>query len=309
MPIQVDDVDRMPQSSIAMEIPSSSNPTSTFARPAPAIDGYYSMNVDAQKEHIEPCNPSVFNRLASWYSHQMDNYPVITKSLFGGCSSVLGDMLAQFLENNTALREQPTEGLYGRRILAMYCTGLCYGPMLHYMYEFYEHVLPIDFDEQCLSGCIGEDDTEAIAKDDTLLDESGIVANGSTKDALLPYCFCHSTMFHSFYTISNRKIVNAFLHVAIDQGIMAFAYVAVMMVITGIVEGGWEVLGEEFHEDFINNVHSLWLAAILFTGPIQIVAFRYLPLKWRTLAVNVLEVFEVMVMSYITHRNREVPQE
>jgi hypothetical protein len=268
---------------------------------SPAIDGYYSMNVDSQEEHIEPCNPSVLLRLVGWYSHQIDDYPVLTKSIFGGCSSILGDMLAQFIENNTALREEPTEGLYAQRILAMFCTGLCYGPMLHYIYEFYEHVLPIDFDEQCLSQCIGDDD-----------DGDNIFAmeeDASTVVQPAPDYFCHSTMFHSFYTISNRKIVNAFLHVAIDQGIMAFAYVAVMMVVTGIIEGRWDVLGEEFHEDFINNVHSLWLAAILFTGPIQIVAFRYLPLKWRTLAVNVLEVFEVMVMSYITHRNREVPQE
>ena len=269
---------------------------------APAIDGYYSMNVDSQEEHIEPCNPSVLLRLVGWYSHQIDDYPVLTKSIFGGCSSILGDMLAQFIENNTALREEPTEGLYAQRILAMFCTGLCYGPMLHYIYEFYEHVLPIDFDEQCLSQCIGDDDDG-----DNII--FAMEEDASTVVQPAPDYFCHSTMFHSFYTISNRKNVNAFLHVAIDQGIMAFAYVAVMMVVTGIIEGRWDVLGEEFHEDFINNVHSLWLAAIMFTGPIQIVAFRYLPLKWRTLAVNVLEVFEVMVMSYITHRNREVPNE
>ena len=283
----------------------------TTADPSPAIDGYYSMNnLDTRGEKSVASHPSTCHRLVGWYSHHIDNNPVITKSAFGGCSSILGDMLAQCIENNTALREEPTEGLYGRRILAMFLTGLCYGPMLHYIYEFYEHVLPIDFDEQCLSGCIGEnDDGETSSKDDTLLDDSGIVANASATNEIIPYYLCHSTMFHSFYTFSNRKNVNAFLHVAIDQGIMAFAYVAVMMVVTGVVEGRWNELGEEFHNDFINNVHSLWLAGLMFTGPIQIVSFRYLPLKYRTLAVNVLEVFEVMVMSYITQRNRDVPLE
>jgi hypothetical protein len=263
----------------------------------PAIDGYYSMNLDAKEDQREPYTPTILNRLATWYSHQMDNYPVTTKSAFGGCSSILGDVLAQCIENNTALREEPTEGLYGQRILAMFSAGLCFGPMLHYIYEFYEHVLPIDFDEQCLSGCIGEEDDCKL----TINDDSSVVE-------LSPY-FCHSTMFHSFYAISNRKNVNAFLHVAIDQGIMAFAYVAVLMVVTGIVEGRWNELGEEFQHDYMGNVHAMWLAALMFTGPIQMVAFRYLPLKWRTLAVNVLEVFEVMVMSYITHRNREVPNQ
>ena len=44
--------------------------------------------------------------------------------------------------------------------------------------------------------------------------------------------FCHSTMFHSYYTLSHRRYVNAFLHVVIDQGIMQLPYVAIMMLIT-----------------------------------------------------------------------------
>ena len=38
--------------------------------------------------------------------------------------------------------------------------------------------------------------------------------------------FCHSTKFHSYYTKSHKKCVNAFLHVLIYQGLMAFAFVA-----------------------------------------------------------------------------------
>ena len=277
---------------------------------SPAIDRYYPMDVDQEEGTNEIPHSNIFDRFCSWYSAQMDQSPVRTKSAFGGCAAIVGDVLAQLIENNTALRAEPTEGLHAQRIIAMFLTGLTYGPMLHYIYEFYEHVLPIDFDEQCLSGCVGEEDDDKTSKVDTLLDES-VVLSGPVKkdDESLPYYMCHSTMFHSFYTISNRKNVNAFLHVAIDQGIMAFAYVAVMMVVTGIVEGHWNQLREEFDNDFINNVHALWLAALIGIGPMQIVAFRYLPLKWRTLAVNVLEVFEVTVMSYITHRNRDAPND
>jgi hypothetical protein len=102
--------------------------------------------------------------------------------------------------------------------------------------------------------------------------------------------------------------VNAFIHVAIDQGIMAFPFVALMMFVTGIVEGHWNKLGQEFSEDYIDNIYALWLAAIFGIGPLQIIAFRYLDLKWRALAANLLDVLEVMVMSYLTHRNREAPQ-
>jgi hypothetical protein len=33
-----------------------------------------------------------------WYSTQMDTHPVFTKSITGGCSSILGDVIAQFVE-------------------------------------------------------------------------------------------------------------------------------------------------------------------------------------------------------------------
>jgi hypothetical protein len=116
------------------------------------------------------------------------------------------------------------------------------------------------------------------------------------------YC-CHSTMFHSYYTISHRKFINAFLHVVIDQGIMGFVFIALMMLITGIIEGHWSELRTIFVNDYITNIHLLWLVALFVIGPIQILAFRYLSLKWRALSVSCLDVLEVTIMSVITHRN------
>jgi hypothetical protein len=120
------------------------------------------------------------------------------------------------------------------------------------------------------------------------------------------YC-CHSTMFHSYYTISHRKFINAFLHVVIDQGIMGFVFIALMMLITGIIEGHWSELRTIFVNDYITNIHLLWLVALCVIGPIQILAFRYLSLKWRALSVSCLDVLEVTIMSVITHRNLNVP--
>ena len=78
-----------------------------------------------------------------WYSTQMDTYPVFTKSITGGCSSILGDVIAQIVETT------PYTPFNYRRIVAMFCTGLCFGPILHYTYEFYEYVLPINIDSVC----------------------------------------------------------------------------------------------------------------------------------------------------------------
>ncbi|KAL3812106.1 hypothetical protein ACHAXA_009441 [Cyclostephanos tholiformis] len=269
---------------------------------SPAIDGYYSIFGDDLEANNES-SPSYFPTnliytFCYWYSTKMDERPVLTKSITGGCSSIVGDILAQWIENGTSLRMDSSEGLHYRRIFAMFCTGLSYGPMLHYIYEFYEHVLPIDIDEQ-ISQCIDKEDSKCKNPDPTFID--------NVADDVQTTYFCHSTMFHSYYTISHRKFVNAFVHVLVDQGLMAFFFVAVMMFITGVIEGHWNSLAEEFEQDYIENIHRLWVAALLAIGPIQLLAFRFLSLKWRAVAVSLLDVFEVSMMSYITHRNRETP--
>jgi hypothetical protein len=257
------------------------------------------LEANNESSQASSCHANLIYSFGYWYSTKMDERPVLTKSLTGGCSSIIGDILAQCIENGTSLRMDSSEGLHYRRVIAMFCTGLCYGPMLHYIYEFYEHVLPIDVDEQ-INQCIDKEDSQNVKPDPSFVDD--VINDVSTT------YFCHSTMFHSYYTISNRKLVNAFIHVLVDQGLMAFAFVAIMMSVTGVVEGHWNSLAEEFERDYIENIHRLWVAAIVAIGPIQLLAFRYLSLKWRALAVSMLDVFEVSMMSYITHRNRVQPE-
>lgn len=286
-------------------IPKSSSSAAAAAvkKEPPAIDGYYSMDVDEYHAADQPTSSfrhskyNIFYRFGSWYSKRVDESPVLTKSATGGLSAILGDLLAQYLENNTSLREDSTEGLHAQRILAVFLTGLCYGPILHYFYTFMEHQLPI---QQC-------EDPPCIESDSDTKDEITDYSNSAVLDEYIPRYSCHSTMFHSFFSFSKTKYVNAFLHVAIDQGFMAFPFVALMMVITGVVEGHSSELREEFETVYIQNVHALWIAALLGMGPMQIVAFRYLSLKWRNLVANILDVIEVMVMSYVTHRTREAP--
>ena len=304
-----------------------------------------------------------------WYSTQMDTYPVFTKSITGGCSSILGDVIAQFVETTTPYTPFPFNY---RRIVAMFCTGLCFGPILHYTYEFYEYVLPINIDSVCADTVVtpvmrkcggGEgfpsseqtmstndmlllaDGTMIMKHDKQLVSSSNTTTNhhnhennqrvverndndndGNTNDFIIQsntlveeyvvdsttettthyqettYC-CHSTMFHSYYTISHRKFINAFLHVVIDQGIMGFVFIALMMLITGIIEGHWSELRTIFVNDYITNIHLLWLVALFVIWPIQVLAFRFLSLKWRALSVSCLDVLEVTILSVITHRN------
>ena len=269
---------------------------------SPAIDGYHSMDIDEYRANSnDPSTSSrtknnLFYRFGSWYSKRVDESPVLTKSATGGLSAILGDVIAQYLENNTPLRSDSTEGLHAQRILAVFLTGLCYGPILHYFYTFMEHQLPI---QQCDDPCLDDNTTNK--------DESCDYSNSAVLDEFIPRYSCHSTMFHSYFPFSKTKYLNAFLHVAIDQGFMAFPFVALMMVITGVVEGHYDELREEFETVYIQNVHALWIAALLGMGPMQVIAFRYLSLKWRNLVANILDVIEVMVLSFITHRTREAP--
>lgn len=340
--------------------------------------------------------PRILYTFCYWYSTQMDTHPVSTKSITGGCSSILGDVIAQFVETPYANYWGSIPFNY-RRTFAMFCTGLCFGPILHYTYEFYEYVLPINIDAGCVDTvvtpmrecaiigssnrsrmtiksycpfggvdgttikCGGEgfpsqtmstndmllladgtrimkhdkqlsssnttnnhhhdsnqrvvernnnnDNDLSIRSNNTLVEEY-VDSTETTKTTTTTHYhqetttyFCHSTMFHSYYTISRRKFINAILHVVIDQGIMGFVFIALMMLITGIIEGHWDTLRTIFVNDFITNIHLLWLVALFVIGPIQILAFRYLSLKWRALSVSCLDVLEVTIMSVITHRN------
>lgn len=267
-------------------------------------EGHYSKFDESGEVLTPPQNNIMLNtiiyRFCSWYSTQNEVNPLRTISLTGGICAFVGDILAQCIEKRTSLRTESTEGLHHRRTLAVFIAGLCYGPLLHYTYALLEYILPIHCEEQWLG-----DGATASTQEDDIVDQSNL----KPISAVPPYTMCYSTMFHSFSLISTKKYVNAFLHVAIDQGIMAFPFVAIMMLITGIVEGHWNKLGKEFSEDYMDNIHALWIAALFGIGPIQIVAFRFLDLKWRALAANILDVLEVMVMSYLTHRNRKVPDQ
>lgn len=330
--------------------------------------------------------PHILYTFCYWYSTQMDTQPVLTKSITGGCSSILGDVIAQFVETPFTNYWGSSIPFNYRRTFAMFCTGLCFGPILHYTYEFYEYVLPINIDAVCAddtvvtpmtlrqviqsycpfggdsntniaimggeggfpsqtmstndmllladgtrilkhgsyvddkqlssnSQCEGRsnnnviDDNDFIVHSNTLDEEEYHDSNESTTITHIEETsyFCHSTMFHSYYTLSRRKFINAFLHVVIDQGIMGFVFIALMMLITGIIEGHWNDLHTIFVNDYITNIHLLWLVALFGIGPIQILAFRYLSLKWRALSVSCLDVLEVTIMSVITHRNLNVP--
>ena len=262
--------------------------TSTMA---PSFDGY-SIYVDdhdgssGTKAKRISCT-EVVGLFGSWYSSQLDHHPVRTKCITAAILAATGDVLAQLIEHHTNLRLGTTGDLDERRIIAMFIEGLCFsGPLLHFVFEFYEYIFPIHCLERPLDGCDPSENEIEIQKDDDTHLES------------------NHHIVHQDYMMSQRRCLNAFLHVAFDQVVMAFPYVGGLMIITSLVEGHGDELAEELENEYIPNVKASWMAA-LGLAPFQILAFRFLPVTWRVLAVNLQDVLWVMIMSYVTHRTRE----
>ena len=273
--------------------------TTSEAKGVYSIDGYMSFP-DAATDKSDTSGASfviserakrltqAIAQLGAFYSEQVELHPVRTKALTTGMLSIVGDIVAQRIE----LHFDPVgdSTLDTLRLLAMFIEGVCYsGPLLHYVFEFYECIFPI----QCLedSGCNYADDTITVTSNVSIASQASMSSRA------------HPSA-HADYMMSQKKFLNAFLHVAFDQIIMAFPYVGGLMIITAVVEGHASDLGYELRHDYFHNIQVSWAAALVL-APFQILAFRYLDTMWRVLAVNIQDVIWVAVMSYMTHRNRD----
>ncbi|KAL7475953.1 hypothetical protein ACHAW6_001844 [Cyclotella cf. meneghiniana] len=248
----------------------------------------YTIHTDDGEEKTSASRMScaeLISKLGNWYADQLESHPIRTKSLSAGSLAIVGDVLAQIIEYETDFDDED-KFLDNRRIFAMFIEGSCVsGPLLHFAFQFYEYIFPVHCTDECVdsvrrdqdltltSSFCGEDDGIAVASDHE----------------------CQS---------NKRQYLAAFLHVVFDQVIMAFPYVGGMMIVTSLVEGHGSTLGQELKEDYVNNVKASWVAALLL-APSQFCAFRYLPIKWRVLAVNLQDVLWIITMSYLTHRTRE----
>ena len=237
--------------------------------------------------------------LGEVYSEQIEVHPVRTKAITTGLLSLMGDVLAQHLEQNFD-NDDPASSWDKLRMLAMFLEGFCYsGPLLHYVFEFYEYIFPIQCVEDTTAGCNNNNNSgfDCLGDDITVNSSISHASHSSLARSV------HPTP-HAEYLMSQKKFVNAFLHVAFDQIIMAFPYVFGLMVITALVEGHADDLMYELKHEYYRNVVASWAAALILS-PFQICAFRYLNVKWRVLWMNIQDIIWIAMMSYVTHRNRD----
>ena len=100
-------------------------------------DCYNKNGSDERKRKLLPS-------FSSWYMNQMERHEIATKCLSTGILAAIGDICAQgigeYLKNGNFF----ANGVDKLRMMAFFVDGtLCTGPLLHYVYELYEHVYPI----------------------------------------------------------------------------------------------------------------------------------------------------------------------
>lgn len=252
-------------------------------RPIPSYGGADDVTVQSSaKGHTDAGRMS----LASWYMHQLEAHELRTKFVSSAVLALVGDVCAQIVVQCVNAKGAAGcscgGGIHGavalartldrRRMVAMFADGLmCMGPMLHYVYELYERILPTrDKNGE------GDDDRRRGRR---LGDPSS--------------------------SSRHRLFAATLAHVLFDNFVMAIGYIAVMMLATGVMEGrGASAVVRELRVELFPAVKVSWRVSVMGYIPFQLLSFQLLPRKLRVLAVNVFDVIWITVMSYVTHRNR-----
>ncbi|KAG7342869.1 Mpv17 / PMP22 family protein [Nitzschia inconspicua] len=119
-------------------------------------------------------------------------------------------------------------------------------------------------------------------------------------------------LLHIFYELLESAIpvagpyasLAAMGHVLIDNFVLDALFVAVMFVSTGIAEGySFKQIIPQMKKDYVNTMKAGWATSIMLM-PLLFVCFRFLPLSFRVLGMNIIDIFWEGIISYMVHRRR-----
>lgn len=95
--------------------------------------------------------------------------------------------------------------------------------------------------------------------------------------------------------------IAAMLHVLIDVFVLDAFAVATRFVTTGFAEGYAQQILSQFREDYPAAVKASWATSFCFM-PLQFLIFRFLPLQFRVLGINLIDIAWEAMVSYIIHQ-------
>ncbi len=211
-----------------------------------------------------------FINLVSIYEHFLMEHELLTKSITSGVIGVLGDFLAQCFEHKSHHHHQSTK--------------------LHSQQQAFV------MDKVRLFGLFVE----------SLFIASPIMHYAyDYMEYLSPINSKSNNLKQNHNAITNfiSKWRATFIHVLADFFILGPISVLSLMVCTSIVEGRTNTLIQELSLDLIPTVWASTVASLAFV-PMQLLAFKHLPLKYRILYMNVQDIFWNAIVSVMAHRSR-----
>lgn len=215
---------------------------------------------------------STIKKLISLYLHFLCKYALVTKCITSGFIGIIGDLLAQSFEQyigNRQINAIKKSAFVLDRIRLfgiLFESTFVSGPLMHYAYDYMEHIVPVHDDE-----------------------------NDGVKD----------DQVHQNEPVSSlKKWRAASFHVSADLFILGPIFVFTMMLFTSIIEGNIKTFGKELRLDFIPAVYAATVASFAFV-PVQLFAFKHLPIKFRLLYMNFQDVVWNAVVSVMAHKSRK----
>ncbi|KAG7342866.1 Mpv17 / PMP22 family protein [Nitzschia inconspicua] len=119
---------------------------------------------------------------------------------------------------------------------------------------------------------------------------------------LLHYCF--EAMETYLPTEGDGNVMVTLTHVLINDYIIDSVYIALSFAFTSLAEGySLLELVRIFRNDFWATVSASWCTSLAFT-PIEFVCFGYLPLHFRVLFMNFVDLVWGAIISFFSHRSR-----
>jgi hypothetical protein len=95
----------------------------------------------------------------------------------------------------------------------------------------------------------------------------------------------------------------ALIQILIDDIAIDSIFVATTYISTGITEGNGRQTFSDFKSDFFPAVKAGWATSVILM-PLEFICFRFLPLSFRVLGTNLIDIIWDGVLSYKVHENR-----
>ena len=203
---------------------------------------------------------------ASLYNHFLETHELLTKTLTSGSVGMIGDIMAQVFEH----RLRVSKGKFildVPRILGIFFECACLSaPVMHYGYDYLERVVPVQDDDFR--------STEAFQK-----------LNEQEKRVY-----------------SLKQWAAASFHVLADIFLLGPLYVLNIMFAASLFEGRISSFALDMRSNFMPTLKASIIASLGFM-PLQIVAFKKLPTRFRLLYISLQDIVWNAVVSFAVHKS------